>query len=571
MSELIDTTIDTVIAESEGEEGFGVQNMARVALRPNTIRDVALDLVKSQTPKEGSGYPEEPEEFYKKVFGMELAPFQVSMLDTILNNKYTAVTTCTSIGKTMTLSRFVLYWLHTHPNSIVITTGPSGRQVRYVMWGNVRTAAEEARMDLLGEAMVDRYEIGPMWYGYGFKASKENIAGMQGFHADNFLVIVDEATGVPNDIVDVMRNTMVHPGARFVMLSNPVSTAGRLYEAFHGDADAWATIQLGFQDTPNFPYAPPEFLEKVNAYLKGNASFPLDEAKTINWNDYPFPKKWEGMINWPFVLDQIYLFGEDSAFVQSRIWGRFVSEEDVLIPLALIDRAKSWDREEVVATSPYEAGLDVGRFGADKSVLVVRKGPRVVGIYDWKHKTTTETARRALNTLADYHPETQKIKIDEIGVGGGVVDYMKEQARSGSSNLRVVGVNVSEKSSNKERWRNQRQEGFNHLAGLFRRGHIAIGPDEQLAWGEFGFSWPVEADVELSDLRYSFDDHTEPVVESKDKFRERRGRSPDYADALMLAFFNPKAPRDDTKTGIISQGSANIYRKAGTSWRRRRR
>lgn len=549
--------------------------MAQVALRPTTIRDIATSLVKQHTPSDTSPYPEEIKEFYEKVFGMDLAPFQIDLLNTILNNKYTAVTTCTSIGKTMTLSRFVLYWLHTHPNSIVITTGPSGRQVRYVMWGNVRTAAETAKIDLMGEAMVDRYEIGPMWYGYGFKASKENIAGMQGFHADNFLVIIDEATGVPNDIVDVLRNTMVHPGARFVMLSNPVSTAGRLYEAFHGEQDAWATIQLGFQDTPNYHRAPRELLDLVDLYLQGKGGFPLAEAAAVDWSQYPLKKDWEGMINWPFVLDQIRLFGEDSAFVQSRVWGRFVSEDDVLIPLSLIDRAKNWTKEELVATVPYEAGLDVGRFGKDKSVLVVRQGPRVVGIWDWQHKTTTETARRAMNLISEHFPNTSKIKIDEIGVGGGVVDYMRERMRerksTGQPIMRVVGVNVSEKSSNKLRWRNQRQEGFNYLATLFRRGQIAIGPDEQLAWNETHplFSWPVEADVELSDLRYSFDDHTEPVVESKDDFRDRRGRSPDFADALMLAFFSPRPPRDAEKTGIISQGSASMYRRAGASWRRR--
>lgn len=555
--ELTQSVFQAEIDEIDGQGGLGAKQIASLPLRGMSIHERAKEYLSSQFQETRYDYPKHPKDFFREVFGVETAPFQDDMLELVLQNPLTAITACTSIGKSYLMARFVLYWLHTRPDSIVLTTGPSGRQVERVMWGNVRDAAGKAKVPLLGDAFVARYQISPMWYGYGFKASKENLSGIQGFHANDFLVIIDEATGVPDDMIDVLYATMQGNKSRMVLLSNPVSTSGRLYEAFHSGAGMWATKQISFRDTPNY-HDIPEYVTLFEEWERQGAIGPPPDFWKYAPADYE--PTWEGMINWTWVYRNILVHGYDSPYIRSRVWGEFVSDEDVLIPLSFIDRSMNFEIEDIPPSLPKEAGLDVSRFGSDMSVLTIREGDRVTHVKEWRHgMRVTELAKAAMEEIERVCPELSRLKVDEIGVGGGVQDVIWEEMRNrrklNQKHYRVIGINVSRKSSDKEQWRNQRQEGFNRLALRFRRGQIALPSD-----------YPVAAVAELSDIRYSFDEHTQPVVEKKDEFRRRRDKSPDYADSLMLAFFNPR-PTLEEKTGIISQGSVNLFGKRKNTWR----
>ncbi len=120
-----------------------------------------------------------------------------------------------------------------------------------------------------------------------------------------------------------------------------------------------------------------------------------------------------------------------------------------------------------------------------------------------------------VDAIRDYMPS--RICVDEIGVGAGVVDRLKDQGH------RVQGINVARRARQDELFANVRAEGYWRLREKFSSFQISIPSDNQLMG-------------ELAAMRYSFDSLGRIQIESKESMRQRGLPSPDKADALMLAF-----------------------------------
>ncbi len=110
-----------------------------------------------------------------------------------------------------------------------------------------------------------------------------------------------------------------------------------------------------------------------------------------------------------------------------------------------------------------------------------------------------------------------QVVVDEVGIGAGVVDRLKEQGYS------VRGVNVGSAAQEHEHFANLRAESYWNLRQLLLDGSVALPKDNELV-------------VQLAALKYSFNSQGKVLIESKDDMRRRGVPSPDKADALMLAF-----------------------------------
>ena len=162
--------------------------------------------------------------------------------------------------------------------------------------------------------------------------------------------------------------------------------------------------------------------------------------------------------------------------------------------------------------------VDVARFGSDHSVILRRRGQRVEEIRTFNGMDTMELAGWVAAAIREFQP-TQTC-IDEVGVGAGVVDRLREQGYG------VRGINVAHAARQKEVFANLRAEGYWRLRELFASGQISIPSDQQLMG-------------ELAALRYSYDSQGRILMESKEAMRQRGIPSPDKADALMLSFIAP--------------------------------
>jgi phage terminase large subunit len=124
-----------------------------------------------------------------------------------------------------------------------------------------------------------------------------------------------------------------------------------------------------------------------------------------------------------------------------------------------------------------------------------------------------------MSFIRRFHPEATKI--DAIGIGRGAVDYIKMNERALAG--KIVGVHVGSAAQKSDAFANLRAEGFWHLRELFQDGEIAIDPKDE------------ELSAQLKDLRYEPTSGGRIIIESKESMKRRGLRSPDRADAVMLA------------------------------------
>ena len=409
---------------------------------------------------------------------------QKEILLAVRDNPRVAVRSCNGSGKTYIAAHAVLWWLKCFPDSLVITTAPTEHQVRDVLWREIRRAYH-GNEDLIGGKLHrTSLEIGDKHYAQGL--STNTPERFQGFHEGNILFVVDEASGVREGIFEAIEGSMTSDHARMLLLGNPTALSGYFYEAFHRRRSLWRTIHISALETPNV---------KVGKVTKPTLVTPkwVEDAK-VNW-------------------------GEDSPMYQIRVLGEFPSEsEDTLISLKTIENAVEAKDPvtDVNDGEPVELGVDVARFGSDRTVICVRQGDRVIDMASYTKKDTMETAGLVKAAVERYSPAC--VRVDVIGVGAGVVDRLTELGVPG-----VTGINVAQRATNPEHFANLKAELYDGLRERFQQGRIRIPDNRKLI-------------SELASIRYSFTSSGQTRLEDKDELRGRGQPSPDLADALMLAF-----------------------------------
>ncbi|MHB8573561.1 MAG: hypothetical protein ACYDAY_11520 [Candidatus Dormibacteria bacterium] len=423
--------------------------------------------------------------------GVEFWPHQQNILTAVATSRRTAVASCNSIGKDFSAAHLVGWFVATRHHPLVITTAPTDRQVRHVLWGELRRLASK-----LGDLPTPGVQE---WKGrdgeliaVGFKAKDAEPERFQGYHAENVLIIVDEASGVDEKVYSGIESAMASGNARLLLISNPTRSSGALFDAFHRRREAYRCIQIGAEDTPNFQGA-----GVVAPYLI-----------TPEWAD-------------EVALDA----GKDSDYYGVKVLGRFPSDDPAaLVPLHLAQAAL--ERELVPCDGPKEIGVDVARFGDDDSVFVARDGPNVPRIDVVHGHDTVEVANKTRDIVVELG--CVAAKVDDIGVGAGVVDNLKRILPDG---VKLTGINVGEAAGDSERFANKRAEYWWGLRERFHQGDINLGGlQPRLA---------ARLIAEVTGVRYFTTPAGKIQIEAKEKFKERLGRSPDLGDALMLAFSKP--------------------------------
>ena len=142
-----------------------------------------------------SSYRGRPVEFVEEVLGISLWEEQKKIVRAIDKEERVSVKSCNAIGKTNLAACVVLYFLHTYRPSTVVTTAPTGRQVREILWNEIASLYHKARKPLGGRLLTTRLDMSDKekWFGIGFSTDEHNLVAFQGFHNTNVLVIVDEA------------------------------------------------------------------------------------------------------------------------------------------------------------------------------------------------------------------------------------------------------------------------------------------------------------------------------------------------------------------------------------------
>ncbi len=412
---------------------------------------------------------------------------QRDILKALAKHNRVTVRSCNGSGKTFTAALATIWWLMAHDEAIVITTAPTERQVKELLWRELRSIHFRNRDLIGGKITSSRLELSNRRYAFGF--STNTAERFQGFHHENILIIVDEASGVDEFIFDAITGVMTTSNAKILMIGNPTNLAGTFYDAFHKNRNRWETIHISAFDTP--------------AFAGGNEELVVPGMATADWAE---------------TIAQDH--GTESQTYQIRVLGQFPSQAyDTLIPLKHIEAAVNRPSETVDEDKPV-MGLDVARFGDSSTVSVVRRGTQVLDLTAFPKADLMKTVGRALD-IARRH-DVKTIYVDEVGMGAGVLDRMKE-----IDDIEAVGVNVGNKAKKTERFANLRAQMLDGLRQRFADNDISIPDDAELI-------------SQLASLTQTFTSRGQLRLESKDQIRASGRQSPDKADALTLAFNAPK-------------------------------
>jgi len=174
-------------------------------------------------------FAEQPVAFAERALGVDLWSKQVEVLEALRDGPRVTVRACHGVGKTFVAASAALWFLYTRKPSVVLTTAPTGRQVRQVLWRQLRALHRRARYSLGGELHLTRLELGDEWFGLGLATDEPDR--FQGFHSESILLIVDEAAGVREEIFDAVEGVLTTEGAKTLLIGNPTSQSGYFYRS----------------------------------------------------------------------------------------------------------------------------------------------------------------------------------------------------------------------------------------------------------------------------------------------------------------------------------------------------
>lgn len=403
------------------------------------------------------------------------------------SNPRTSVASCHGVGKTFVSAATSLAFLYTNPNSIVITTAPTARQVKELLWREINELHTTRLGPELGRCLTTQLEIGPKWFATGL--ATDDPDKFQGFHASSgrLLAVVDEAAGVKREIYAAIDGILTAKACKLLLIGNPTATEGKFFDTHHKLRGTWNPIRISAFDSPNFTG------ETVPELLRDTL---VDTAWVDNARE-----EW----------------GEESPLWKAKVLGQFPDQtEDGLIALSWIEAASS--REDVVPEGPVTAGVDVARHGACETVVYVCQGFKVLGMEAWRKQDFNYSCGRILDICAQYGVE--RIRVDATGMGMGLCDMLRSELRL--SKRKVEEVYVGTKALEAGKFNMLRDELWWTMRMALRDGLLGGLQDERTK-------------AQLLTMKYFFNRAGKIYVESKDDLLKRGEKSPDRADALCLA------------------------------------
>ena len=473
-------------------------------------------------------YAYQPNAWVEDVIGKawDPDPWQQASLDELVWDHFVALSTGTGPGKTAFCAVAILYFLANRPFPKVLCTAPTQPQLKRALWPEIakwmrHSSGLERMLEWTSTRVAMRGQHSAEWFAEAKTArpqpGQSSVEALQGLHADNILVVVDEASGVADQIMNAIDGCITTKGTHVIFAGNPVRRRGYFYRTI---SDERQRIENGGTWHVHFVSAADSKHVDITALQRN-----------------------------------INLYGKQSDYYRVKVLG--------LPPLA--DTQGLISPEEVYSMHARDSkGRDKGisviscdpaRYGPDYSVMYVRKGWTIVDRAEVFGMDGPAVANVVLN-LFEKH-QTDFICIDSIGIGASVFDHVKIGLRQFEKRVKLEEVIVGESAYNNEKFHNLRAEIFWMLAMLYvPKVSIPIETDR--------------LDEELPQFTYGWNQtDTKIKLASKDELRKLLGRSPNDGDAFALCFI-PDVRKDAKKMASASveyffvgarRGTARVARK----------
>ncbi len=312
------------------------------------------------------------------------------------------------------------------------------------------------------------------WFAAAVPWSEHNTEAFAGTHEKHVLLLFDEASKIADPVWEVAEGAMTTPGAMWVVFGNPTRNTGRFRECFGRLRHRWFTLQV--------------------------------DSRTCKMTDKSRIAQW------------IEDYGEDSDFVRVRVRGVFPrAGETQFIPVDLTEAASARQiPNKDIERAPRIMGVDVARYGGDRSVIVKRRGLATLPLMKFRGLDNMTLAGITAREIVEFKPDAVFV---DAGYGSGVIDRLRQLG------FTVHEVNFGGRAMKAKRYINKRAEMWGEMREWLKAGG-AIPDDRELR-------------DDLIGPEYGFDAHDRIQLEKKDDMKKRGLASPDCGDALALTFALP--------------------------------
>jgi hypothetical protein len=442
---------------------------------------------------------------------------QRRIMDSVRDHAATAVPTCHTIGKDYTAAMITCWWLDVHPpgSAFVLTTAPTGAQVKGILWRYINRMADDA--ELAGRRNLTEWYIGNELVALGRKPSEYAPGAFQGWHARYMLVIFDEACAMPDSLWNEASTLTSNRDARFLAIGNPDDPNTKFFQVCQ-PGSGWNVVTIAADDTPAWTGEPVS--DDLLAVL---ISREWAEKKAQEW-------------------------GVDSPLYTSKVLGRFpIDARDGIIPNSWLTPCRRMSDPTSpplpLTTDVRAGGLDVGESeSSDRMVLYERVGMRAGRYEVIPHGgDAMRGVGQVIKLINEW--ELERVVVDVIGIGWGVHSRLRELSHRHNPTdhltthrAELVRFSAGEKSESPAEKLGEltgQEKFYNKRAELWWNGREL---SRSLRWDLSAIDDDTAA--ELVCPKYFLNGSRQRIqVEAKDDVRERLGRSPDLADALLMSFW----------------------------------
>ncbi len=381
------------------------------------------------------------EDFFRFEPGEYITDQQREVLSSVQRpGSHTTIRSGHGTGKTTTLSWIVLLGVTLYKDCKIPCTAPTAHQLNDILWSEIALWHSKMHPWLRNQIEITSDTVRMIHAGKAPQfavartARRENPDALQGFHAKNTIYVVDEASGVPEEVFAPMEGALSTSGSRIVLAGNPVRTSGYFYNTHNKFRATYSRIRLNGEESPL-----------------------ISEEQIMRYKSR---------------------YGEDSDEYRIRVLGEFpLSNRNQLIPRAVAEAAV----KRAVGRNQYQylpkvMGIDVSYEGNDSTSVMLRQGPVLRKLGSWKHIEDMDLAN--LVTFWVREEKVEKVFVD-IGWGGGVIALLRQAGAP------VVPVNFGSRSRS-PRYADKRTEMWCEMAEWLKEGSIPddvdliedlIGPD----------------------------------------------------------------------------------------------
>ena len=478
-----------------------------------------------QSVKKITAWRKDPVLFVRECLQAQPDPWQIAVLNDYRDHQRVAMCASKGVGKSTVLAWIIWHFMSVHLDPLVACTSISSDNLRDGLWSELARwqrvspflsqafSFSAQRIEAIGQT-DDGLKVGDTWYCSARHWSKsadrlQQSNTLAGLHALNLMFVIDEAGAIPDAVVAAAEAGLATIGGtkRMVIAGNPTNLEGPLYRACVRDASSWHVTRI--------------------------TSDPDDPMRSTR-------------VSLQWALDQIRIYGRTNPWVLVNVFGQFPpSSMNSLVGPAEVEA--SFARQFALNSQDHCAkviGVDVARYGDDRSCIVRRQGQAMMGApVEMRGAETIAVASMVAKIYNEWAADC--VFVDASGGHGvGVIDVLRQ------SGVRVIEVHFSG-SPNEATFFNKRSEIWWQACNWVKSASLPNVPDIVR---------------EFSEPKYYLQGGL-MRLEEKEQVKARLGYSPDMVDALACTFATPIVKQ--VVDGLAQQRHEATREKSRADWRSR--